>query len=194
MMPQPFGPLAKSEHAIADALVECTWFPKFSKRPQGTMTAEQWRQALLQRVHFDKLPNPSMEDEVIGFPDLHLQRPFVCLWPAQPAGRLAWRTANDATAVGLDFQVYFEADDNDATIDDPAIDPDKSNELFRWWLNMIGVLLVGDQAIQAGGLIEQPNVAIQRITAVDIWHTTGSPGLGSFFSAIATITTGTDER
>jgi hypothetical protein len=185
MLPTAYGPFSKTEESIADALVQCEWFPKFTKLAPGDFAA------MRQRIHFDHIPNPLSDGEVISFPDLAELRPFVCLWPAQPAGRFANKAGTHAVAVNTDFQLYFEAAEGDAVLDTPTIDPTKPNELFRWWLNLIGVLLVGDSSLLASGLILEQNIDIGRISNVDIWHTDKAQGLGSYFSAIATIQMGT---
>jgi hypothetical protein len=193
-MPTARGPFSCGEESIADALIDCGWFEKFTKSVfPGGSTAEEQAAILRSRIHFDKIPNPTEDGEVVSFPDLETQRPFVCLWPAQPAGRVAWKPGSNKVGIGMDYQLYFEAEDFDAKLDDDAIDITQEHELFRWWLNMIGVLLVGDAEISIDGLIFQPDISIRRISGVDIWHTTQAPGLGNFFSAIATVELGTQE-
>ncbi len=193
MLPTPRGPFSCGEESIATSLIGCGWFAKFTKEDISLLSQGQAAALLRTRIHFDKIPNPTTDGEVISFPDLESQRPFVCLWPAQPAGRVAWKAGTHSVAVGLDYQIYFEASEDDAILDDPAIDDTKGNELFRWWLNMIGVLLVGDSTLDVAGLIHQPDIAIQRISNVDIWHTTESRGLGKFFSAIVSCELGTSQ-
>jgi len=193
MLPQPLGPLSRTEESIADAIVRCDWFEKFTKSSFAPETPQSIRfHHLRQRIHFDQIPNPTSDGETISFPDLEFLRPFVCIWPSQPAGRFASKAGTNVFAVSSDFQIYLEADEADALNDDYHIDPDKPNELFRWWLNMIGVLLVGDSQLPAVGLIAQPNIAINRIDSLDLWHTRRASGLGRYFSAIATLRMGTE--
>jgi hypothetical protein len=189
-MPLPLGPFARTEESLADALVQCSWFQKFTKLVFAPGTSEPDQLAALRsRIHFDHIPNPTVEGEVVSFPHLAQLRPFVCLWPSQPAGRFASMAGTYTVAVSSDFQLYFEAAEGDALLDQPSIDATKPNELFRWWLNMMGVLLVGDSQLPASGLILQPNIDIGRIVEVDMWHTQAS-GLGSYFSAICTVQMG----